>query len=112
MQLSPSSSIDEVAAIVSDRLASAEITPVLCGGTAVQIDTSGLYESRDLDFVESGGQQELERVLNLLGFLPGTRRGLMRRSWLQHSRSLMATRLHDGQRGRRTPMIIGSSRTV
>jgi hypothetical protein len=68
MQLSASSSVEEVAAIVSDALTSAGITAVLSGGAAVQIYTSGLYESRDLDFVASASQRELEQVLNRLGF--------------------------------------------
>ena len=68
MQLSASSSVDEVAAIVSDALTSAGITAVLSGGAAVQIYTSGLYELRDLDFVASASQRELEQVLNRLGF--------------------------------------------
>jgi hypothetical protein len=68
MQLSASSSVEEVAAIVSDALTSAGITAVLSGGAAVQIYTSGLYESRDLDFVASASQRELEQVLDRLGF--------------------------------------------
>lgn len=68
MQLSASSSVDEVAAIVSDALTSAGITAVLSGGAAVQIYTSGLYKSRDLDFVASASQRELAQVLNRLGF--------------------------------------------
>ena len=63
MQLSASSSVEQVAAIVSDALTSAGITAVLSGGAAVQIYTSGLYESRDLDFVASASQRELEQVL-------------------------------------------------
>jgi len=66
MQLSASSSVEEVAAIVSDALTSAGITAVLSGGAAVQIYTSGLYESRDLDFVASASQRELEHVLDRL----------------------------------------------
>jgi len=68
MQLGASSSVEEVAATVSDALTSAGITAVLSGGAAVQIYTSGLYESRDLDFVASASQRELERVLKRLGF--------------------------------------------
>lgn len=68
MQLSASSSVEEVAAIVSDALTLAGITAVLSGGAAVQIYTSGLYESRDLDFVASASQRELEQVLTRLGF--------------------------------------------
>lgn len=69
MQLSASSSVEEVAAIVSDALTLAGITAVLSGGAAVQIYTSGLYESRDLDFVASASQRELEQVLHGLGSL-------------------------------------------
>lgn len=68
MQLNAASSIEEVAAVVSDALTSAGITAVLSGGAAVQIYTSGLYESRDLDFVASASQRELQRVLQRLGF--------------------------------------------
>jgi hypothetical protein len=42
MELNTSSSVEEVAAIVSDALTSAGITAVLSGGAAVQIYTSGL----------------------------------------------------------------------
>ena len=68
MQLGASSSVEEVAAIVSDALTSAGITAVLSGGATAQIYTSGLYESRDLDFVASASPRELEQVLNRLGF--------------------------------------------
>jgi hypothetical protein len=67
-QLGATSSIEEVAAVVSDALTSAGITAVLSGGAAVQIYTSGLYKSRDLDFVASASQRELQRVLQRLGY--------------------------------------------
>lgn len=69
MPLGASSSIEEVAAVVSEALTAAKITAVLSGGAAVQIYTSGLYESRDLDFVASASQRELEQVLQRLGFV-------------------------------------------
>jgi hypothetical protein len=69
MQLSATSTVEEVAAVVSDALTSAGITAVLSGGAAVQIYTGGLYESRDLDFVASASQRDLERVLQRFGFL-------------------------------------------
>lgn len=68
MELSSSSSIEEVAAVVSDALTSAGITAVLSGGAAVQIYTSGLYESRDLDFISPASQRQLEQVLKRLGY--------------------------------------------
>ena len=45
MELNTSSSVEEVAAIASDALTSAGITAVLSGGAAVQIYTSGLYQT-------------------------------------------------------------------
>jgi hypothetical protein len=68
MQLGATSTVEEVAAVVSEALTSAGITAVLSGGAAVQIYTSGLYKSHDLDFVTSASQRELERVLQQLGF--------------------------------------------
>ena len=51
MSLDAESTIEQVAAVVSDALTQAGITAVLSGGAAVQIYTSGIYESKDLDFV-------------------------------------------------------------
>lgn len=62
------SSIEEVAATVSEALAAAGITAVLSGGAAVQIYSEGLYASRDLDFVSPAGHRELDAVLRELGF--------------------------------------------
>jgi len=51
MTLDASTPIEHVAASVSAALSAAGITAVLSGGAAVQIYTSGLYVSRDLDAV-------------------------------------------------------------
>lgn len=67
-RLHAGSSIEEVAATVSEALASAGITAVLSGGAAVQIYTKGLYVSRDLDFVSPANHRELDAVLRNLGF--------------------------------------------
>jgi hypothetical protein len=67
--LDESSSIEQVAAAVSNALTAAGITAVLSGGAAVQIYTSGLYASRDLDFVSSASHREIEAVLRTLGFI-------------------------------------------
>jgi hypothetical protein len=67
-RLHAGSSIEEVAATVSEALAAAGITAVLSGGAAVQIYTEGLYVSRDLDFVSPASHRDLDAVLRGLGF--------------------------------------------
>lgn len=47
------STLEEVAAIVSDALENAGITATLSGGSADTIYTDNKYLSRDLDFVTS-----------------------------------------------------------
>lgn len=69
MNLDASTPIEQVAATVSAALAAAGITAVLSGGAVVQIYTSGLYVSRDLDFVTSAGHREIEVALGRLGFV-------------------------------------------
>lgn len=66
--LDESSSIEEVAGAVSAALTAAGITAVLSGGAAVQIYSSGLYVSKDLDFVSPSGHREIEKVLASLGY--------------------------------------------
>lgn len=68
MSLDSQSTVEQVAAVVSDALTRAGITAVLSGGAVVQIYTSGMYESKDLDFVASAGNRDLERVLKTLDF--------------------------------------------
>jgi hypothetical protein len=67
--LDASSSIEEIAGTVSTALTAAGITAVLSGGAAVQIYSSGLYVSRDLDFVSPSSHGEIETVLGSLGFV-------------------------------------------
>lgn len=67
-RLHGASSIEEVAATVSEALAAAGITAVLSGGAAVQIYSEGLYTSRDLDFVSPATHRELDAVMRNLGF--------------------------------------------
>lgn len=64
MTLDASTPIEQVAATVSGALAAAGITAVLSGGAAVQIYTSGLYVSRDLDFVSAAGHREIAAGLD------------------------------------------------
>jgi hypothetical protein len=54
------SSVEEVAAIVSDALEDAGITATLSGGSAVTIYSNNAYLSRDLDFVTSAMVDDLK----------------------------------------------------
>ena len=67
-EITAQSTIEEVAAIVSDALESAGITATLSGGSAVTIYSNNQYLSRDLDFVTSAMIVDLKPVLEGLGF--------------------------------------------
>jgi hypothetical protein len=67
--LSAASTIEEIAAAVSSALREAGITAVLSGGGAVQIYSSGLYASKDLDFVSPADHREIAVALRTLGFV-------------------------------------------
>lgn len=62
------STVEEVAAIVSDALERAGIIATLSGGSAVTIYSNNEYLSRDLDFVTSAMIEDLKPVLGRLGF--------------------------------------------
>lgn len=62
------STVEEVAAIVSDALERAGIMATLSGGSAVTIYSNNEYLSRDLDFVTSAMITDLKPVLGRLGF--------------------------------------------
>lgn len=62
------STVEEVAAIVSDALERAGIIATLSGGSAVTIYSNNEYLSRDLDFVTSAMIADLKPVLESLGF--------------------------------------------
>ena len=66
--ISESTTIEEVAVLVSETLSEAGITAVLSGGGAVQIYSSGLYVSRDLDFVSPAPIREIAKAVRGLGF--------------------------------------------
>lgn len=67
-EITEESTVEEVAAIVSDALDNAGITATLSGGSAVTIYSDNAYLSRDLDFVTSAMVADLEPVLKALGF--------------------------------------------
>ena len=62
-------SLEELAAIVSEALEKAGITATLSGGAAVSIYSDNRYESEDLDFVTAALNDELRSVLEPLGFV-------------------------------------------
>jgi hypothetical protein len=67
--ITENSTVEEVAAIVSNALEDAGITATLSGGTAVTIYSNNRYLSRDLDFVTAAMIADLKPVLERLGFV-------------------------------------------
>lgn len=61
-------SIEELAAIVSQALIDAGVDAVLSGGAAVSIYTRNEYESADLDFISMARRNEIDSVMTALGF--------------------------------------------
>lgn len=68
MSISKSTSLEELAVLISTALENAGITAVLSGGAAVSIYSDNAYESADLDFVTSEGKKSLQSVVKNLGF--------------------------------------------
>lgn len=62
-------SLIELAAIVSEALASADIVATLSGESAVSIYSDHRYQSLDLDFVTAALLEDLRPVLEPLGFV-------------------------------------------
>ena len=63
-------SLEELAAIVSEALESAGITATLSGGAAVSIYSDNKYESEDLDFVTAAMVDELKAVIQVSDVYP------------------------------------------
>jgi hypothetical protein len=68
MPLNDQSTLEDVAAIVSDALTNAGIVATLSGGGAVSIYSDNEYESKDLDFVTASSLKDLKPVMEGLGF--------------------------------------------
>ena len=62
-------SLEELAATVSEALEKAGITATLSGGAAVSIYSDNRYQSEDLDFVTAALVDELKTALEPLGFV-------------------------------------------
>lgn len=67
-ELAPESTIEEVAALVSQALQAAGIVATLSGGSAVTIYSDNEYLSYDLDFVTSERLTEIEVAIRPLGY--------------------------------------------
>lgn len=68
-EITAHSSLQEVAAIISQALVAHGVDATLSGGAAVSIYTDNRYQSHDLDFVSTAGINTLARVVNKLGFV-------------------------------------------
>lgn len=66
--IGPSTSLEELAALVSSALDNAGIIATLSGGGAVSIYTDNEYKSCDLDFITSQRNDVIAEALGPLGF--------------------------------------------
>lgn len=83
-EITEKSTVEQVAAIVSDALDNAGITATLSGGSAVTIYSDNAYLSRDLDYVTAAMVADLEPVLKALGF---EHTGISRLSQFSHPKA-------------------------
>ena len=67
--ITASSTLGDVAAIVSSSLEHAGIAATLSGRAAVSIYSNNEYQSKDLDFVTAASIADLSPVLTKLGFV-------------------------------------------
>ena len=79
--ISRNSTLEELAAIISEALESAGIVATLSGGAAVAIYSGHQYVSKDLDFVTVALVEDLAHALEPLGF---RRTGQPRMSVFEH----------------------------
>jgi hypothetical protein len=68
-EITPNSTLSDVAAIVSSSLEQAGIAATLSGGAAVSIYSDNQYQSKDLDFVTAAMTADILPVLGELGFV-------------------------------------------
>ncbi len=67
-RITASTTIEELAAIVSTTLEAAGIDAVLSGGAVVSIYTNNEYESNDLDFISPANTRRIAEAMASLGF--------------------------------------------
>jgi hypothetical protein len=68
-EITAGTSLQEVAAIISQALVAHGVEATLSGGAAVSIYTNNRYQSQDLDFVSSAAINTLASVVGELGFV-------------------------------------------
>ena len=67
--INQSSTVEEIAALVSQALERKNISAVLSGGAVVSIYSQNEYESKDLDFISMENIKKIEKVIGELGFV-------------------------------------------
>lgn len=70
MTINRDTTLEEIAALVSEALTAAEIDVVLGGGGAVTLYTNNEYMSTDLDFITIESKKRISPIVKNLGFLP------------------------------------------
>ncbi|MBO6558835.1 MAG: hypothetical protein JJ957_20375 [Pseudomonadales bacterium] len=70
MSITSDTSLEEIAALVSEALSTANIDGVLGGGGAVTLYSQNEYMSSDLDFITSEQNRKIAPVVEKLGFVP------------------------------------------
>jgi len=69
MSITKETSLEEIAALVSEALERADIEVVLSGGGAVTLYSKNEYMSTDLDFITTEPQKNIAPVVATLGFI-------------------------------------------
>lgn len=70
MSINATTTLEEIAALVSQALSDASIDAVLSGGAAVTIYSENEYMSTDLDFVTTERNKVITPIVGELGFVP------------------------------------------
>jgi hypothetical protein len=100
VKIGPKTSLEMLAAIISEALERNGIDAVLCGGAVVSIYSHNEYESNDLDFVTSDGMRAIGDVMTELGFSRGQRR------FFTHPRTDFSVEFPAG------PVMVGDERVT
>ena len=84
-EITSETSLQELAAIISQTLEADGIVATLSGGAAVSLYTNNRYQSYDLDFVSSASASKLAKAIGDLGFVESEAKRLFAHSetpWL------------------------------
>jgi len=69
MKITKNTSLEELAAIISQALEEAGILATLSGGSAVSLFTNNQYQSFDLDFITAASRTDLKKAIAPLGYV-------------------------------------------